>query len=143
MKLWKYIPIVIFLSCIDLITQKTLYNSLYFQGGSWIEIAPLDSMKMDTGTNDFTLQFWVSGGEVDTNEAPALFSLIDSQDSIKLALFRDKGNTNSLNTIINSEVLPPLEYYNLDWPNSDNFYLISLLFSDTLNIKIYVLLNNK
>ena len=109
MKLWKYIPIVIFLSCIDLITQNTLYNSLDFQGGSWIEIAPLDSMKMDTGTNDFTLQFWVSGGEVDTNEAPSLFSLIDPQDSIKLTLFRDKGKTNTITVIINSEVFPPIE----------------------------------
>ena len=43
MKFWKYLPIMLFLSCIDLITQKNLYNSVLFKGGSWIEIAPLDS----------------------------------------------------------------------------------------------------
>ena len=138
MRLLKFLPLLLMLSCIDLITQKTVYNSLYFKGGSWIEIAPLDSMKMDTGTNDFTLQFWVSGGEVDTNEAPSLFWLIDPQDSIKLALFRDKGKTNTITIVINSETLPPKEIDDLDWSDPDNFYLISLLFSDNADIKIYL-----
>ena len=89
MKLWNYLPIVIFFSCIDLITQKDSYNSLYFKGGSWLEIGKLDSIKMDVMANDFTLQFWISGGEVDTNEAPALFSIVDSTDKILLALLRD------------------------------------------------------
>ena len=138
MRLLKFLPLLLMLSCIDLITQKTVYNSLYFKGGSWIEIAPLDSMKMDTGTNDFTLQFWVSGGEVDTNEAPSLFSLIDPQDSIKLALLRDRGKTNTITIVINSETLPPKEINGLDWSDPDNFYLISFLFSDTKDIEIYL-----
>ena len=123
-------------SCIDLITQKTVYNSLYFKGGSWIEFAVMDSMKLES--NDFTLQFWVAGGEVDTNEAPALFSLVDSQDSIKLALFRDKGKTNTITIVINSETLPPIEINGLDWSDSDKFYLISFIFSDTADIKIFL-----
>ena len=92
MKLLKLIPLLLILSCIDLVTQETQYNSLYFQGGSWIEIAQIDSMKLES--NDFTLQFWVSGGEVDTNEAPALFSLIDPTDKITLALLRDPNQQN-------------------------------------------------
>ena len=75
MKLLKFLPFLLFLSCIDLITQKTEYNSLYFKGGSWIEIARIENMKLES--NDFTLQFWVSGADVDTNDAPALFSLIN------------------------------------------------------------------
>ena len=137
MKLWKYIPIVIFLSCIDLITQKTLYNSLYFQGGSWIEIAPLDSMKMATTANDFTLQFWVSGGEVDTNKAPALFSIVDSTDKTILALLRDINKQDKITTVINTKVIN--SYVNgLEWSDPENFYLISILFSDNSNVKIYV-----
>ena len=58
MKLWKYLPIVIFLSCIDLITQEPQYNSLYFSGGSWIDLKQMSSMKMDPTTNDFSLQFF-------------------------------------------------------------------------------------
>ena len=137
MKLWKYIPIVIFLSCIDLITQKTLYNSLYFQGGSWIEIAPLDSMKMATTANDFTLQFWVSGGEVDTNKAPALFSIVDSTDKTILALLRDINKQDKITTVINTRVINS-DVNGLEWSDPENFYLISILFSDNSNVKIYV-----
>ena len=76
MKLVKWLPLILFFSCIDIFIQTTPYNSLYFTGGSWIEFPRIDAMKMASTTNDFTLQFWVSGGEVSTNEAPALFSLV-------------------------------------------------------------------
>lgn len=123
------------LSCIDLITQKTVYNSLYFKGGSWVEFAVMDSMKLES--NDFTLQFWVAGGEVDTNEAPALFSIIDSTGKTILALLRDSNNKNSVTTIINAKD-STCEISYLDWSDSDNFYLISLLFSDISGVKIFL-----
>ena len=135
MKLLKLIPLLLILSCIDLVTQETQYNSLYFQGGSWIEIALLDNIKLES--NDFTLQFWVSGGEVDTNEAPALFSLIDPSDNITLALLRDSNNQNSITTIINS-IPSKHDITELDWSNTENFYLISLLFSNSSNVKMYI-----
>ena len=115
--------------------QEEKINSLYFTGGSWIEFAKIDSMKLES--NDFTLQFWVSGGEVDTNEAPAIFSIIDSTDEITLAVLRDANQENSITTIINSTVGKE-EYSWLDWSNPDNFYLISLLFSDSKGLKIYI-----
>ena len=98
-----------------------------------MEIAIIDSMKLNQNANDFSLQFWVSGGEMTTSDAPALFSLIDAQDSIKLALFRDRGSSNRItwttNSISNNEVIDD-EYNNkLDWSDPDMFYLISLLFS--------------
>ena len=135
MKLLKLLPLLLILSCIDLVTKETQYNSLYFQGGSWIELAQIDSMKLES--NDFTLQFWVSGGEVDTNEAPALFSLIDSSDKITLALLRDPNQQNKITTVINSD-FDKHEISELDWSDSENFYLISLLFSNTLGVKIYL-----
>ena len=116
-------------------TQKTQYNSVYCKGGSWIEIALIDSMKLES--NDFTLQFWVSGGEVDTNEAPALFSLIDSTNKITLALLRDPNQQNKITTIINSNVSNH-DISGLDWSDSENFYLISLLFSDNSDVKMYI-----
>ncbi len=135
MRLLKLLPILFLFSCIDLIIQEEIYNSLYFTGGSWIEFAEIDSMKLES--NDFTLQFWVSGGDVDTNEAPAMFSLIDPYDNITLALLRDVNQKNSITTIINS-VIGKQEYSGLDWSDSDNFYLISLLFSDSKGLKIYI-----
>lgn len=124
-----------------MLIQTIPYNSLYFKGGSWMEIAIIDSMKLNQNANDFSLQFWVSGGEMTTSDAPALFSLIDAQDSIKLALFRDRGSSNRItwttNSISNNEVIDD-EYNNkLDWSDPDMFYLISLLFSDNQGIKGY------
>jgi len=135
MKLLKLIPLLLILSCIDLINQETQYNSLYFQGGSWIEMERINSMKLES--NDFTLQIWVSGGQVDTNEAPALFSLIDSSDKITLALLRDPNQQNKITTVINSQ-FSKHEMSELDWSDSENFYLISLLFSDSSDVKMYI-----
>jgi len=115
--------------------QEEKYNSLYFKGGSWIEFGKLDSMKLES--NDFTLQFWVSGGEVDTNEAPAIFSIVDSTDGITLAILRDANEENSITTIINSTVGKE-EFSWLNWSDPDNFYLISILFSDSKGIKLYI-----
>ncbi len=135
MKIVKLLPFLFLFSCIDLMIQEEKINSLYFTGGSWIEFAKIDSMKLES--NDFTLQFWVSGGEVDTNEAPAIFSIIDSTDEITLAVLRDANQENSITTIINSTVGKE-EYSWLDWSDPDNFYLISLLFSDSKGLKIYI-----
>ena len=135
MRLFKLLLILLLFSCIDLMIQEEKINSLYFTGGSWIEFTKIDSMKLES--NDFTLQFWVSGGEVDTNEAPAIFSIIDSTDEITLAVLRDANQKNSITTIINSTVGKE-EYSWLDWSDPDNFYLISLLFSDSKGLKIYI-----
>ena len=101
MKLAKWLPIFFIFSCIDMFIKTSPYNSLYFSGGSWIEFPRFDDMKMEHSANEYTLQFWVSGGQVSTNEAPALFSLVDSHENIKLGLLRDKGTDNSITTIIN------------------------------------------
>ena len=135
MKNVKLLSFLFLFSCIDLIIQEEKINSLYFTGGSWIEFAEIDSMKLES--NDFTIQFWVSGGEVNTNEAPAMFSIIDPNDNITLAILRDVNQKNSITTIINSAV-GKQEYNGLDWSDPDNFYLISLLFSDSKGLKIYI-----
>ena len=137
MKILKFLPLLLLLSCIDLIIQEEKYNSLYFTGGSWIEFAKLDSMKMATAANDFTLQFWISGGEVDTNEAPALFSLTDVSGDIILSLLRDPNVNNRITTVINSQVYSE-DINNIDFSNADNFYLISLIFSNNSSVKVYI-----
>ena len=137
MKIFNWFILILFFSCIDVITQTSFYHSLYFQGGSWMEIAITDSMKLGTDSNDYTLQFWVSGIEVDTNEAPAFFSLIDPIDNIKLAVFRDPHEPSSINTVVNSALINTT-VNELDWHDSNEFYLISILFSDNLGLKGYV-----
>ena len=94
-----------------MIIQEKHYNSLYFQGGSWIEFPKIENMKMAPSANDFTLQFWISGGEFNINDAPAFFSIVDSDNKIKLASSRDLGNNNAITTITNDNetaILIPL-----------------------------------
>ena len=135
MRLLKLLPILFLFSCIDLIIQEEIYNSLYFSGGSWIEFAKIDSMRLES--NDFTIQFWVSGGDVNTNEAPAMFSIIDPDNNTILAILRDINRQNSITTIINT-VVGKQEYSGLDWSDSDKFYLFSFNFSDIKGLNIYI-----
>ena len=135
MRLLKLLPVLFLFSCIDLIIQEEIYNSLYFTGGSWIEFAEIDSMKLES--NDFTIQFWVSGDDVNTNEAPAMFSIIDPNDNIILSILRDVNQKNSITTIINSAI-DKQEYSGLDWSDSDKFYLFSFIFSDIKVLNIYI-----
>ena len=137
MKLFKWLPLILLFSCIDIITQTTHYNSLYFQGGSWMAIERMDSMKMEDASYDFTLQFWVSGSDVYSSDAPALFSLVDPQDNIKLALFRDSGKPSAITAIVNSIIFDTV-MDELDWEDSDEFYLISILFSEENGLKGFI-----
>ena len=128
MKKYIIICIILLTSCIDLIIQELNYNSLLFSGGSWIELQQMDTMQIDPLAENFSIQFWVSGAKIDTNEAPALFSLTSLSGEIILSLLRDPNVNNRITTIINSQV-----YYNdiddIDFSNEEKFYLISLVFS--------------
>lgn len=138
MRLFAILPIFLTVSCIDMLTQETAhYNSLYFEGGSWIEIDRMDNMRLDSSSNDFTLQFWVAGSDIYADEGPFFFSLIDPQDNVKLALFRDSGSPSRISTVVNSTTIPQ-ESNIVDWSNSDEFYLISILFSDNQGIRVFV-----
>ena len=133
----KFLPIISLFGCINFIINNNEFNSLYFQGGSWIEYPKIEDMRLEQNKNDFTLQFWVSGSKIDINEAPSLFSIIDSNENIKLALLTDKGQPNSTTLIINNNSYS-FEHEAIDRSNSNNFYLLSFLFSDNKNIKFFI-----
>ncbi|SVD73246.1 uncharacterized protein METZ01_LOCUS426100, partial [marine metagenome] len=50
-----------------------------------MEFPQIETMKMVSTENDFTLQFWVSGGAIELDEAPVLFSIINSNKNNKLS----------------------------------------------------------
>ena len=137
MKILYIMIIFLFFSCIDLLIHNPHFNSFNFNGGSWIEFGRLDNMKMSSTVNDFTLQFLISGGDIDTNESPALFSLINTSNEITLSLLRDPNKNNNITTILNSKIYKE-DIDNLDFSNPDSFYLVSILFSDKSNTKILI-----
>ena len=138
MGLIKWLSLILCFSCIDMFIETAPYNSIHFTGGSWIEFPRMEAMQMASTANDFTLQFWVSGGDATTNEAPALFSMVDSQKNLKLALLRDMGAHNSITTIVNDDYSQINDIDKLDWSDADNFSLISFVFSNTSALQIYV-----
>jgi len=136
-KKFFYIIIFLFFSCTNLFIEENLFNSIGFSGSAWIEFGKLSSMQISQEANDFTIQFWASGKDINTSEAPAFFSLYDDQNNIKLALYRDRGGNNYLTTIANSNIYRS-NSLNVDWTNSDNFYLITIFFSSDKNLEGYI-----
>ena len=104
MKSIKWILLVFSFSCIDMIIQDNKYNSIYFNGGSWIDCAQIENMKLSPSANEFTLQFWVSGSDIEVLEAPAIFSIVDSNEEIKLTMFRDAGSNSTFTIKVNDNV---------------------------------------
>ena len=68
---------------------------------------------------------------------PAFFSLIYPSNKITLAVLRDPNNQHSITTIINSKISKH-DIAELDWSDPENFYLISFLFSDNSDVKMYI-----
>ena len=140
MKSIKWILLVFSFSCIDMIIQDNKYNSIYFNGGSWIDCAQIENMKLSPSANEFTLQFWVSGSDIEVVEAPALFSIATSNEETKLTMFRDAGSSSTFTIEVNDERIKQIttDQVELDWSDPNNFYLISLLFSENTDLKVYI-----
>jgi hypothetical protein len=129
MKYFIYPLSFLLFSCTDLLLHDSTYHSLSFNGGAWIEFEGLDLQ------NNFTIEFWTTGGQVNSSESPALIS-IGNQDSIQFALYRHPNiksqvmielNNNLTNTTINS----------LDTVNTETFNFIAISKYDTfMNIHI-------
>tara|TARA_B100000945_G_scaffold320106_1_gene329114 strand:- start:132 stop:1391 length:1260 start_codon:yes stop_codon:yes gene_type:complete len=137
-----YFIIFIFYSCIDIIAPLNENHSLYFKGGGWVEI-PQKSGDNDISVinNRFTLQFWVAGDSINTEESPALFSIVDSVENIIFGFFRDPNNNNSIDIYINNELKTIDTLINqfdvLDWSRPDQFYLISIISNQLNNVYDY------
>ena len=137
MKIQIYILVIFFFACIDIITDDLIYNSLLFSGGSWIELEQLNKMKINDQSNNFSLQLLIAGNGENINEAPALFSITDENGKIILSLLRDPNMNNKIITIVNSKI-GEINMDNLDFSNSDKFYLITLQFSNNNSVKAYI-----
>jgi len=135
MSKFYYVIFILFFSCIDLINQESHYNSLFFSGGSWIEIKEFN--EISNNSDDYSLQFWISGGIIDTNEAPAIFSLTDQSGDILLSLLRDPNLNNRIITIINSQVYTK-DLNELDLFDSNEFHLISIVFSNNSSVEVFI-----
>ena len=122
--------VIILNSCTDMLTNDETYQSVHLKGGAWIEFQYEDVQEYLN--NNFTLQLWVSGSTINSNDGKALVSILDDSDnSIILGLFRNTSSDNSLDMYLNGESITTISNDALDWAQI-SFNLITIT-SESLN----------
>ena len=135
MKKFVFTALLLIFSCTDMLKPPPQYNSLHFQGGGWIEVENQNTATDISVLGErFSLQFWAAGDEINTSEAPALFSIVGSDRNIKIALFRDPARDNALMVYLNNSLVLDQTFSNLEWSNPDKFYLFTIMSNDTNNV---------
>ncbi len=155
MKYYLTFFLLVFLSCTDLLDTELNLDSVNLDGGSWIQVMNRDEFT-DAGDlnvleGSFTLEFFISGGNMNTTDSPALFTVGNDDGGIEIGFFLDQNQPNIIRVIWDEEIdeinLENLGYLNLedldlDWNNSDKYYHISFIY-DVLNSNLEILLNNQ
>ena len=122
-------------SCTDLlINNEHKYNSIRLKGGGWIEFQSVDVANILNG--DFSFQIWISADSESSNEAKALFCILDNTNAIHFALYRNTSNNNSVDLYLDGVLTQTISNDAIDWssPGFDLFTITSN--SQTNQIKI-------
>tara|TARA_B100000945_G_C20245108_1_gene531841 strand:- start:35 stop:790 length:756 start_codon:yes stop_codon:yes gene_type:complete len=130
--------------------NSTSFNSIYLMGGSWISI-PYENIIVENENeagvadylsflnNNFTIQILLSGDEIGSNDQRAIFSIVNTSKQIVLSLLREPNKDNTLVIYKNGERLGSFESSKIDWANSSNFYLISIVQDiESASLSIYI-----
>ena len=128
--MFKLILPIIFFSCTDLILKDSVeYHSIQLNGGAWININnDIDNQNdLSLMDNNFTLEFWFTGGISNTSEALCLVSIIDSIGTIKFGVFKDPTTPNYLDIWLDDTQLESI-FLDLesDLNNNSNFHHIAI-----------------
>ena len=126
---WIFIIICCF-SCTDLLIQDSSYHSIFIENGAWLEIHP-DESYIDI--SNFTFQMWFTGGDVDPDISPALFSILNDDGSIEVGLFVNPDQSNMLSIWVENELSAEIEL-DFDILDSDEFHQITIQSSTQLEI---------
>ncbi|MAV64295.1 MAG: hypothetical protein CBD97_00995 [Pelagibacteraceae bacterium TMED237] len=119
--------------CSDLLTNDNSYNSVYLNGGGWIQFKGQD---LDVLNNDFSLEIWVSGSKPSSDDASMLISVLNDSNELILALSRDISIDNAINLYLNNQMVQTIVNNDLDWSTS-GFDLITIS-SENDVIKIHI-----
>lgn len=129
------IPIILFLSCTELIDSDIKFDSVKLDGGSWIQIInqndSLEVNDINVLENNFTLEFWVSGGLINTMNSPALFMIGNDDEQVEIGVFQDLNKPDIIRVILKNNQIIEITLENIDWSNSDEYYNITFVFTNT------------
>ena len=137
----KYILLILipicFYRCTDLLTSDGHeYNSIRLTGGSWIEFQSTDIAEILN--NDFSFQIWISADTESDDEAKALLSVLDANNEVHFALYRNTSNNNSIDLYLDDELTTTISDEEIDW-SSLGFDLFTITYSlQDQKIKIYI-----
>lgn len=156
MRIYLIFILLLILSCTDLFDTELNLDSVQLDGGSWIQIVNRDDFTDDKDLNvlegSFTLEFFVSGGKVNTTDSPVLFMVGNDDGGIELGFFLDQNQPNIIRIIWKEEISEinledlyggfDFESLNLNWENSDQYYYITIVYN-AVKSNLEILLNRQ
>jgi len=130
--------------CSDYINSSYIdYDSIYLDGGSWIQIDNRGAIFVDENSLDileevsFSLEFWLSNDLPNSNDSPALFMIGNENNEIELGVFQNINKPNAIRVYYNDSNFSEFEVEGLDWTLKNKFYYISFVF-DNSKFEIYI-----
>ena len=121
---------LLFVSCIDLITEEEYYESIHLKQSGWLEFYQNNIGENIQLEDNFSFQIWFSGQELIELNAPCLLTINDEQWSLNI--FRNPNINNLISIYLNQELSEEIEIENIDLDNENNFYLLSLTIENQL-----------
>lgn len=138
----KFLFLLLLFSCTDILIQENEnYKSVHLNSGGWISI-PSQNYESNRGlgviNDEFTLEIYFSGGENNTNEAGAIFSVMDNNDNnfIVLGVFDDPSIKNVLSLYVNDHE-EEISIDGVNFLDANEFHLLQVL-STQDSIKFYL-----
>ena len=130
--------------CSDYIDSSYIdYDSIYLDGGSWIQIDNRGELFVDDNSlniledGSFSLEFWLSNKVSNSNDSPTLFMIGNENNGIELGVFQNINKPNAIRVYHNGSNFYEFEIEELDWTLENKFYYISFVF-DNSQFEIYV-----
>ena len=126
------------LQCSDLINSSyTDFDSIYLDGGSWIQIENRGELFVDENSLDilengeFSIEFWLSNQMASSTDSPALFTIGNDENEIELGVFQNVNKSNELRIYHNNTYVKEFEIESLDWNEENKFYYILFVFDNS------------
>ena len=139
MKIKLFFICLLCLQCSDLINSSyTVFDSIYLDGGSWIQIDNRGELFVDENSLDiledgkFSVEFWLSNEMATTTDSPTLFMIGNDENEIELGVFQNVNKSNTLRIYHNNASFTEFEIEGLDWNEDDKFYYIVFVFDDPI-----------
>ena len=116
---------LLFISCIDLITEEEFYESIHLKQSGWLEFYENNIEQNISLGENFTFQLWFSGQDATNLDASCILNI--NSDSLNLSIYKNQNAANHLMIYINETLYDEIEIENIDLNNENNFYLLSVI----------------